>query len=240
MLRDKFSAEDRKIYKKLWENTRLVNKDGKQRVEVEYLYRNDPHVTFKKENSNMKEAKARTDGLIRKLKSTNSLQDFKKEIQKKIDTGTLVKLTKEEEAEILAGTHHFSYLSMVKSETSTSTSTRLINDTLTSNKQGASYSLENKVPTSEIGDSYGSLIDFKLYEHGYSSDISKCYLRVLVDSLTSKLRLCYWYEDPENMQNPIVFKRETMDFGDSIASLVIRIIQLKFLVPATRLKIWGT
>ena len=56
MLRDKFSAEDRKIYKKLWENTRLVNKNGKQRVEVEYLYRNKPHETFKKENSNIKEA----------------------------------------------------------------------------------------------------------------------------------------------------------------------------------------
>ena len=28
-----------------------------------------------------------------------------------------------------------------------------------------------------------------------------------------------------------------MDFGDSIASLVIRIIQLKFLLPATRVKL---
>ena len=30
-----------------------------------------------------------------------------------------------------------------------------------------------------------------LYEHGYSSDISKCYLRVLVDSLTCMYVLLY-------------------------------------------------
>ena len=50
MLRDKYSAEDSKIYKKLWENTRLINVNGQQRVQVEYLYRNDPHEVFKKEN----------------------------------------------------------------------------------------------------------------------------------------------------------------------------------------------
>ena len=235
MLRDKYSAEDSKIYKQVWENTRLVNVDGQQRVQVEYVYRNDPHETFKPENSNINEAKARTDNLIRKLKKTGELDNFIKEIEKKRDIKTLVPLTQAELNKVLRGTHHFSYLSMVKSETSTSTSTRLINDTLTSNGKGASYSLENKVPTSQIGDSFQSLVDFRLYEHGYSSDISKCYLRVLVDSLTSHLRLCYWYEDPETMTKPLIFKRPTMDFGDSIASLVIRIIQLKFLMPATNI-----
>ena len=143
-------------------------------------------------------------------------------------------MKEEELKEVLSGTHHFSYLSYVSSETSTTTSTRLINDTLTSNGKGTSFSLENKVPTAEIGDSFASLAEFRLYRHGYSSDISKCYLRVLVDDLTAKLRLCYWYRDPANMKDPIVFKRCTMDFGDSIASLVIRIIQLKFLLPAKK------
>ena len=62
-------------------------------------------------------------------------------------------------------------------------------------------------------------------------------MRVKVDELTSRLRLCYWYEYPENMRNPIIYERPTMDFGDSIAALVIRIIQLKFLMAATRMKL---
>merc|ERR1711889_11673 len=153
--------------------------DGKQRVLTKYSYRNDPHTTFAKENSNMKEAKARSDGLIKKLIKKGHLELFQKELQKKIDTGTLVELK-----EVLNGTHHFSYLSYVSSETSTTTSTRLINDTLTSNGKGTSFSLENKVPTAEIGDSFASLAEFRLYRYGYSSDISKCYLRVLVDEVT--------------------------------------------------------
>ena len=56
----------------MWENTRLVNVNGQQRVQVEYLYRNNPHETFKPENSNLQEAKARTDSLIKKLKRNGS------------------------------------------------------------------------------------------------------------------------------------------------------------------------
>ena len=44
----------------------------------------------------MKEAKARTDGLIKKLKKSGELNQFQKEIQKKIDTGTLVELSEKE------------------------------------------------------------------------------------------------------------------------------------------------
>ena len=161
------------------------------------------------------------------------MDGLKEQIASKREIGTLKEVPKEKWEELLKETHNFCYLSMVSNENSESTGSRLIYDTLTSNKERASFSLENKVPSSNIGDSYSSLINFRLYRHGYSSDISKCYLRVGVDELTSRLRLCYWYEDPENMKNPIIFERPTMDFGDSIAALVIRIIQLKFLMAAT-------
>ena len=92
------------------------------------------------------------------------------------------------------------------------------------------------MPRSQIGDSYDSLMDFRLYEHPYSSDISKCYLRVLVDNLTAKFRLIIWFKDPLHMKGMIVFKGPTMDFADSCSSLVIRIIQEKFLPQLCKLK----
>ena len=91
--------------------------------------------------------------------------------------------------------HHFCYLGVVHSETSESTSTRMINNTLTSSKAGTSFSIENKIPSVEIGDTFTSIMDFLLYCYGYSSDIAKCYLKVLVDELTSRLRLMVWYKD---------------------------------------------
>ena len=71
---------------------------------------------------------------------------------------------------------------------------------------------------------------FYLYEHGFSLDISKCYLRILVDKLTSILRLMIWYEDPINMTGMIIYSRDRMDFGDGISSIVVKITQEKFLV----------
>ena len=55
------------------------------------------------------------------------MEAFQQEINKKIEMGALVELMEEEEKEILRGTHHFSYLSDVSSETPTSTNIRLIN-----------------------------------------------------------------------------------------------------------------
>ena len=79
-----------------------------------------------------------------------------------------------------------------------------------------------------IGDSFDSLLDFHLYNNPYSSDISKCYLRILVDDLTSRLRLLVWFEDPQKMTGVKIYRRPTMDFGDTCSSLMVRIVQEKF------------
>ena len=93
----------------------------------------------------------------------------------------IAKIKKDELEEILQKAHHFRYIS----ENSESSQARMINNTKTNVPSvGTSFCLENKVPVSKIGDSYDSLLDFRLYENGYSSNKSKCYFRVLVDDLT--------------------------------------------------------
>ena len=116
-----------------------------------------------------------SNNLIRQLKKKGQLEVFQQEIQNKIDLGTLVELSSEELEGILQSTHHFCYLSMVMSENSESTAARMINNTKTEVPGfGMSYCLENTVPSSKIGDSHGSLMDFRIYNHPYSSDISNC------------------------------------------------------------------
>ena len=89
MLKNRYSAEDSKIFRELWNNVTLVEEAGKTRVQVKYLYRHDPHETFKPENSNLEEAKRRTDSLIRKLKKEGKMESFKEQITSKIELGTL-------------------------------------------------------------------------------------------------------------------------------------------------------
>ena len=138
----------------------------------------------------------------------------------------------------MKSTHHFTLLAMVMSETSSSTSARLINNTKTRVPgQGTSYCLENEMIKCNIGDSFDSLLDFRLYDYPYSSDISKCYLRILVDDLTAKLRLLVWFDDPQNMTGVKIYRRPTMDFRDTCSSLVVRIVQEKFLSQLCKLEL---
>ena len=75
-----------------------------------------------------------------------------------------------------------------------------------------------------------------VYRFGYSSDISKCYLRILVDKLTTNLRLMVWYKNPKDKEGIIIYRRNTMDFGDAASALIVRIIQKMFLSPMARLE----
>ena len=85
---------------------------------AEYIYHNPVGGTFKPENSNMKEARARTNRLIDKLMKKGQLDLLKEEIQKTFDIRTLVSLKDEEFEEVLKQVHHFCYLNVVHSENS--------------------------------------------------------------------------------------------------------------------------
>ena len=231
-LNTKYSEIEKQEFLDTWNNTFITNDTaGKgKKVVSRYSFQNDPHQIFKPENSNMKEALARTKRTINTLKKKNKLKEFQEKINEKIDIGTLVEVGEDELKNILAGTHHFTYLSVVTSETSETTSTRLINNTLSSVPgAGTTFSQENKKSKSEIGDSWNSLIEFMLEAIGISADISKCYLRVGCDYLASCLRLCIWFKNPEKMEGMQVYRRASLDFGDSQAALVIRIIQEKYI-----------
>ena len=59
---------------------------------------------------------------------------------------------------------------------------------------------ENRGPPANIWDSFACLLDFYLYEHGFSLDISKCYLRILVEKLTSMLRGSHQHDCDDHIQ----------------------------------------
>ena len=68
-----------------------------------------------------------------------------------------------------------------------------------------------------------------LRKHAYTSDISKAYLRVLVDPASRKLRIFVWFEDPDTIIKPKNFLRNTIDFGDGVSSAILTIVQRKCL-----------
>ena len=90
---------------------------------------------------------------------------------------------------------------MVTIETSTSTETRKIDDTNTNVTESATtYAIENTCPANPIGDSFNVQTQFSLYKYPYTSDISKAYLRIIVDDDTAGLRIFIWYDDLDNFE----------------------------------------
>ena len=100
--------EECDVYRKMWDNVSLVDDgNGAYRVKVIYLYQHNPHVVFAPQNSDYKQAMALNQTVIRQLKRKNQLEVFQKEINKKIELGTLLEVSDQELEAILQFTHHF-------------------------------------------------------------------------------------------------------------------------------------
>ena len=67
---------DKLRYLECWRSTKLVEKDGEIRCQVDFLYQNDPKIIFQKENSNFMDAKKNIDNNIKKLKKKGKLTDL--------------------------------------------------------------------------------------------------------------------------------------------------------------------
>ena len=79
---------------------------------------------------------------------------------------------------------------------------------------------------------------FSLNKYPYTSDISKAYLRIIVDNIAKGLRLFIWYdEDDVEMKHPVYFLRCTIDFGDGVASAILTIAQKKIVAPLCKFEI---
>ena len=65
----------------------------------------------------------------------------------------------------------------------------------------------------------------------------KAYRQLLVSSRDSILPHSIWFRDPKNKKNMVIFRTATCDFGDSQASLALRVAQDKYIVANCRTKL---
>ena len=138
--------------------------------------------------------------------------------------GTLIPVSDDEWNEIKQHPHHFSLMTMVYSQTSVSTEKRLINHSKTKVKNKCTgMSLEQCNIENTLSSLNHILSGFELYPYPLVMDISKAYLRILVPYSTSKLRLFLFYEDLEKMTGLKIYRRGTLDFGDTIAGRILRL-----------------
>ena len=79
---------------------------------------------------------------------------------------------------------------------------------------------------SDISDGLTSIVNHRIGQYAASLDIRKAYRQIRVSERDAMLRLSVWYDDKQGL---VMYKTCTADFGDSQASLALRVAQDKFI-----------
>ena len=118
----------------------------------------------------------------------------------------------------LSGTpQHFTYFNWVHNPTSVSTPFRMISNT-SAISNCTTISTEQLFPANVLNPQENSLIRFCLYPVPLCADIQGAYHTVEVDTISSFLRLFFFYWDPPRCSRPRIFRQTSQSFGDGAAA----------------------
>ena len=122
-------------------------------------------------------------------------------------------------------------LNFTTSSTSSSTPLRVLRDSTSKvPNTGGIFSVISQVAAGiDIGDGLTCIINHCIGQYAASLDIRKAYRQIRVSNKDAMLRLSIWYDDPMKKQGLVVFKTNMADFGDSQASLALRVAQDKYI-----------
>ena len=125
------------------------------------------------------------------------------------------------------------------SSTSASTPLRVLRDSTSKvPNSGGIFSVISQVASGQdIGDGLTCIINHRMGKYAASLDIKKAYRQLLVSYRDSMLRLSIWFRDPKSKQNMVIFRTATCEFGESQASLALRVAQDKFIAANCKTKL---
>ena len=139
--------------------------------------------------------------------------------------GTIERLSEQEIKDLENNVHHYNKLNFTMSSTSSSTPLRVLRDSTSKiPNSGGIFSVISAVASGiDIGDGLTSITYHRIGQHAASLDIKKAYRQLRVSERDAMLRLSVWYDDPKTKKGLVVYKTCTADFGDSQASLALRV-----------------
>ena len=157
----------------------------------------------------------------RKLLKDGLMDNFNAEFDKLLAVGALVEIT-ESEMNTWDGPTHYVSLQPVLNEESATTPLRIVTNSSLSDRNGLSVnSILMKGPKS-LSDQWSVLTQWRAYEVGLCSDVTKAYYSLRTGPLEKHIRRVIWrYGD--NSKKWRVFGFATVSFGDKCASTFLEI-----------------
>ena len=157
----------------------------------------------------------------RKLLKDGMIEHFNTEFDKLLSIGALVEIT-ESEMDSWDGPIHYVSLQPVINEDSPTTPLRIVTNSSLSDRNGLSVnSILMKGPKS-LSDQWSVLTQWRAYEVGLLSDVTKAYYSLRTGPLEKHIRRVVWRHGDVN-EKWKVFGFPTVSFGDKCASTFLEI-----------------
>ena len=104
----------------------------------------------------------------------------------------------------------------------------------------ATITTEQECPRKALNNQLLVLYRHVIWDTPILSDISSCYRSIGVDRKSQLLRLLLWFEVTEetgiiDLDKPVVYRRDNVDFGDKPASVITEVFFGKFWAGACKL-----
>ena len=112
----------------MFQDMKLIEVDGKKKVECSYTYREPIDEKFALANSNREEALKATNSVIQRLLRIGKLEEVDLQMMEMEKMVTIERLSDEEVKQLQHKVHHFNKLNFTTSSTSSSTPLRVLRD----------------------------------------------------------------------------------------------------------------
>ena len=161
----------------MFQDMKLIEVDGKTKVECSYTYREPIDEKFAPANSNREEALKATNSVIQRFVKIGKLEEFDLQMKEMEKMGTIERLSDEEVKGLQYKVHHFNKLNFTTSATSSSTPLRVLRDSTSKvPNTGGIFSVISQVAGGiDIGDGLTCIITHRLDQFAASLDIRKAY-----------------------------------------------------------------
>ena len=142
-------------------------------------------------------------------------------------------LSTEEIRELSSIPHHCVHFNLVHNSTFLSTPFWMVSNTSVVSNH-STLSTKQMAPSNVLIPQESVIVRFQLFPIPLCGYIAGAHHTIRVDTISSYLRLFFYYWDIPEFTQPRIFRKTSQDFGDLPAASGLEIAILKFVVPAAK------
>ena len=209
------TRDQREVVRKVEATMRLDKEEA--RIHVQYPLKPEAYL----QTDNSRQAKAMQGNIERRLLRDQLMEDYQKEMQKAVQAGSVVKMSKQELESWDGPVHYLCHFPVLKPESVTTKVRIVANSKMKNNNTGLSLNDVVEPGPNALNGLLDVLILWRSVEVGLLFDLTKAYQQLVTGPIERNLRRFVYRDSPEKEWETYAYDRVT--FGDVIAGLCLEL-----------------